>query len=128
MMKISLQTTHAVQQMHQKGFVDCPLAPSSSHLKCKSECNCNWLIAYRQIKHEEQSHSVIAHQRQHVQILWLTTEIPNAESDGLLHEINSQRLNVILVEIVLHVVDNQSGLIDRNLTNPSFIISATMTD
>jgi len=78
----------------------------------------------REIKHEEQSNGVIAHKRQHMEVLLLTTKIPDREGDislperdGLLHEVHTEGLNVVLVEVAFDVFDHQTGLTDLAVTH-----------
>lgn len=73
----------------------------------------------REIKHEQDGDSVVAHERQHVDKLSLTTKIPDAEgdfsvayADSLLHEIDTQRLDVVLIPATLDVFDHQARLAD----------------
>ena len=68
-----------------------------------------------EVKHEEDGHGVVADEREHIDKLLLATEIPDGEGDfgvangdGLLHEIHSQGLRVLLIVRVLHVLDHQT--------------------
>lgn len=79
-----------------------------------------------EIKHEENGDCVVAHKRQHVDKLSLTTEIPDrkgdfrvADRDCLFHEIDTQRLDIILIPAPLDVLDHQRGLADLRITNHS---------
>lgn len=78
----------------------------------------------RQVKHEEDSDCVIAHQRQHVDKLALAAQVPDGKGDfgvadgnGLFHEIDTQRLDVVLVPASLHVFDHERRLADLGIAN-----------
>lgn len=70
----------------------------------------------RQVKHEQDSHGVVAHQGQHVDKLALTTQIPNGKGDfgisdgnGLFHEVDAQSLNIVFVPAALDIFDHEGG-------------------
>lgn len=77
-----------------------------------------------QVKHEQDGHGVVAHQRQHVDKLALATQIPNAEgdlcvanTDSLLHKVDAQRLDVVLVPAALDVLDHEGRLANLCITH-----------
>ncbi len=73
----------------------------------------------RQVEHEEYSDSIVADQGQHVDKLSLAAQIPDAEgdlgvpyADGLLHEIDTQSLNIVFIPATLDVFYHQRCLAD----------------
>lgn len=71
----------------------------------------------RQVEHEQDRNGIVAHQRQHIDELPLPSQIPNRKGDlgvpyryRLLHEVDSQRLNVVLIPAPLHILDHERRL------------------
>lgn len=67
-----------------------------------------------QIKHEENGHGVVADQRQHIDKLALTAQIPDGKSnlrvaDGnrLFHKVDSKRLDIVLVPAAFDILDHE---------------------
>ena len=70
-----------------------------------------------QVEHEQDSHSIIANQRQHVYEFSLSSQIPDRErnlriayADGLLHEVHAKCLDIIFVPAALDVFYHEGGL------------------
>lgn len=77
-----------------------------------------------QIKHEQNRDCIVAHKGQHVDKLPLPTQIPYRKGDfrvanrnRLLHEIDAQRLNVILIPAALDVLYHQTRLADLRIAD-----------
>lgn len=80
----------------------------------------------RQVEHEEDSNSIVANQRQHVDELALAAKIPNAEcdfrvadADGLLHKVDTKGLDIVLIPAALDVFNHQTCLADLCVANHS---------
>lgn len=78
----------------------------------------------RQVKHEQYRHRIIAHQRQHIHKLALPAQVPDgernlcvADADGLLHEVDAQRLDVVFVPGALDVLDHEAGFADLGVAD-----------
>lgn len=72
-----------------------------------------------QVKHEQNRHGIIADEREHVDELSLAAEIPYAEryfrvadADCLFHEVDAQRLDVVLIPAALDVLHHQGCFAD----------------
>lgn len=77
-----------------------------------------------EVKHEQDGNRIVANQGKHVDELALATQVPDAEgdlgvadADCLLHEIDAQGLDVVLVPAALHILDHQACLADLGITN-----------
>lgn len=74
--------------------------------------------APRQVEHEQDRRAVRTHKRDHlVELVFAATEVEDgerdralAQRDDLLHEVDAQRLDVVLLELVLHVLDHERRL------------------
>jgi len=78
----------------------------------------------RKIEHEQQGDGVIANKRKHVEILLLASKIPDtkcdiglAQRDRLLHEVDTESLDVVFVEVALDVLNHQTRLADLTVAN-----------
>lgn len=78
----------------------------------------------RQVKHEEDGDGVVAHQRQHVDKLALAAQVPDGKGDfgvadgnGLLHKVDAQRLDVVLVPAALDVLDHERRLANLRIAH-----------
>lgn len=78
----------------------------------------------RQVKHEEDGDGVVTHQRQHVDKLALATQVPDGKGDfsvsdgnGLLHKVDAQRLDVVLVPAALDVLDHERRLANLRIAH-----------
>ena len=67
----------------------------------------------RQVEHEQDGDSIVADERQHIHELALSAQIPDAEgnlrvpdADCLLHEVDAQGLDVVLVPAALDIFDH----------------------
>lgn len=78
----------------------------------------------REVEHEENGHGVVAHQGQHIHKLPLAAKVPDgegdlgiADGDGLLHEVDTQSLDVVFIPTALDVLDHQRGLPDLGVAH-----------
>lgn len=78
----------------------------------------------RQVKHEQDGDGVVAYERKHVDEFALASEIPDAERDlgvadrdGLLHKVDAEGLDVVLVEGSLDVANHEGCLADLRVAN-----------
>ena len=78
----------------------------------------------RQVEHEQDGDGVVTHERQHVDELALPAEVPDAErdlrvadGDSLLHEIDAERLDVVLVPRPLDILDHERRLADLRVAH-----------
>ena len=78
----------------------------------------------RQVEHEEDGDGVVADEWQHVDKLALAAEVPYgerdfciADRDGLLHKVDAERLDIVLVPAALDVLDHEGRLADLRVAN-----------
>lgn len=78
----------------------------------------------RQVEHEQDCDGVVADQGEHIDEFPLTTQVPYAEgdlrvadADRLLHEVNTQRLDVILVPAAFDIFHHQGSLSDLRIAH-----------
>ena len=77
-----------------------------------------------QVEHKQDGRRIVAHKREHVDEFALPAEVPNRKRNvgvaytyRLFHEIDAQRLDVVLVEGALDELDHQARLADLRVAN-----------